>query len=52
MGALQVALEIHSDSLLDECLGILSKHYSRVWHERQAIPAHHMLYAARGVWPA
>ena len=47
----QVAMEIHSDELLAECLLLIKPHYSRVWHQRQAIPGHHMLYAARGPGP-
>jgi len=47
----QVAVEVHSEELLEDCLAVLRPRYSRVWHERQKIPHHHMLFAARGPAP-
>lgn len=47
----QLAMEVHSDELLAECLALVKPHFSRVWNHRQAIPGHHMLYAARGPGP-
>eukprot|EP00035_Acanthoeca_spectabilis_P031225 m.13120 g.13120 ORF g.13120 m.13120 type:complete len:752 (-) comp4619_c0_seq1:78-2333(-) len=43
----QVAMEIHSDALLAVCTQLLSRHYCTVWHVKQDIPGHWLLYATR-----
>ena len=42
----QIAIEVHSEKLLDECQDMLREHYRSIFALAQTIPGHFMLYAS------